>query len=108
MKESKHYEIDIAIINRTTDECENISEQCNTREEAEDRKREILDAMPEDCYPTWKKVYPVVKCCGQDVPCMNFTNTCDTCGTDYNFNGDQLAPRSHWGEETGESWEECY
>lgn len=35
-----------------------------------------------------------------------FTNTCD-CGRDYNMSGDVLAPRSHWGEETGEHWSEC-
>ena len=31
-----------------------------------------------------------------------FTSSCD-CGTDYNWNGTLLAPRSQWGEETGES-----
>ena len=31
-----------------------------------------------------------------------FTNTCD-CGADYNMSGQLLAPRSQWGEETGES-----
>lgn len=45
----------------------------------------------------------VIACsCGQEVLCMNFTNTCD-CGADYNMSGQQLAPREQWGEETGES-----
>jgi hypothetical protein len=40
--------------------------------------------------------------CGRKVWCDGFTNTCE-CGRDYNWNGTQLAPRSCWGEETGES-----
>lgn len=44
----------------------------------------------------------VVKCaCGQEVWCTHLTNTC-TCGADYNGSGRLLAPRSQWGEETGE------
>jgi len=47
-----------------------------------------------------------VKCpCGRWVLCSGFTNTCE-CGRDYGMNGYQLAPRSQWGEETGESIEE--
>lgn len=55
-------------------------------------------------------VSPVIRCeCGvEDVICDSFTNTCEHCGADYNFNGDMLAPRSQWGEETGERWEDCY
>lgn len=40
--------------------------------------------------------------CGRKVYCDGFTNTCD-CGRDYNWNGTLLAPRSQWGEETGET-----
>ena len=40
--------------------------------------------------------------CGRGVECIGFTNTCD-CGRDYNMSGELLAPRSQWGEETGES-----
>lgn len=40
--------------------------------------------------------------CGQKVSLSSFTNTCQ-CGRDYNINGHPLAPRSQWGEETGES-----
>jgi hypothetical protein len=48
------------------------------------------------------------KCdCGSIVHLANFTNTCD-CGRDYNMSGQALAPRSQWGEETGEYWSECY
>jgi hypothetical protein len=46
---------------------------------------------------------PVIRCgCGREVVCSGFTNTCD-CGADYNFSGQHLAPRSQWGEETGET-----
>jgi hypothetical protein len=45
----------------------------------------------------------VVHCCGEPLECSGFTNTCPTCGADYNWTGQRLAPRSQWGEETGES-----
>lgn len=41
--------------------------------------------------------------CGAEVWLGGFTNTCDSCGADYNWNGTRLAPRSQWGEETGET-----
>jgi hypothetical protein len=41
--------------------------------------------------------------CGGEVMLYGFTNTCN-CGRDYNMNGQELAPRSQWGEETGESY----
>ena len=49
--------------------------------------------------------YPVVRChCGRAVDCdSGWSNACD-CGTEYNGSGQQLAPRSQWGEETGESF----
>lgn len=40
--------------------------------------------------------------CSRDVYLHGFTNTCE-CGIDYNMSGQELAHRSHWGEETGES-----
>ena len=40
--------------------------------------------------------------CGKEVELHGFTNTCE-CGVDYNMSGQELAPRSQWGEETGES-----
>lgn len=45
----------------------------------------------------------IITCaCGRTLPCPEFTNTC-ACGRDYNFAGQALAPRSQWGEETGET-----
>ena len=43
------------------------------------------------------------ECCGQEFMLDRFTNTCPVCGADYNSSGQMLAPRSQWGEETGES-----
>lgn len=40
--------------------------------------------------------------CGRAVILSGFTNECE-CGLDYNMSGQELAPRSQWGEETGES-----
>lgn len=49
----------------------------------------------------------VLKCsCGREVWCTEFTNTCN-CGADYNMSGQLLAPRSQWGEETGEHPSDC-
>lgn len=45
----------------------------------------------------------IIECCGEDLECSKFTNTCPLCYKDYNFAGKLLAPRSQWGEETGES-----
>lgn len=45
----------------------------------------------------------VITCCGEELECPDFTNTCEKCGADYNWAGQRLAPRSQWGEETGES-----
>jgi hypothetical protein len=42
-------------------------------------------------------------CCETGFACDGFTNTCPDCGADYNSGGQRLAPRSQWGEETGES-----
>jgi hypothetical protein len=40
--------------------------------------------------------------CSQEVVLSGFTNTCE-CRADYNITGELLAPRSQWGEDTGES-----
>jgi hypothetical protein len=46
----------------------------------------------------------VIECgCGNTIHCEAFTNHCTKCGTDYNFAGQILADRLHWGEETGET-----
>ena len=52
------------------------------------------------------QTYPVVKCpCGAEVHCDNgWSNECHDCGTEFNGYGQTLAPRSHWGEETGENF----
>lgn len=48
--------------------------------------------------------YIAIRCsCGDEVRCDSFTNTCYSCGADYNHSGARLAPRSQWGEETGET-----
>ena len=41
--------------------------------------------------------------CGAEVELEGFTNACNRCDRDYNSAGQLLAPRSQWGEETGES-----
>ena len=41
--------------------------------------------------------------CGGEVELAGFTNTCEKCGRDFNMSGQELADRSQWGEETGES-----
>lgn len=40
--------------------------------------------------------------CGEELDLVGFTNTC-LCWADYTMSGQRLAPRSQWGEETGES-----
>lgn len=45
-----------------------------------------------------------IRCdCGEELILENFTNTCPRCDADYNSGGQLLAPRSQWGEETGET-----
>lgn len=41
--------------------------------------------------------------CGIEVQLHGSTNTCEKCNTDYNLFGQELAPRSQWGYETGET-----
>ena len=48
-----------------------------------------------------------LKCCNKWLSLGNFTNTCEVCSADYNGSGQLLAPRSQWGEETGENWSAC-
>jgi len=64
-----------------------------------------------------RKVYEILCRHGFWVPLYDFTNTCDFQGEatlyksgpcDYNFAGQFLAPRSHWGEETGETAGDIY
>ena len=53
------------------------------------------------------RVPPSLKCCNTWMELSKFTNTCEVCESDYNSSGQLLAPRSSWGEETGEHWWEC-
>ena len=47
----------------------------------------------------------ILRCdCGSNLELFGFTNPCDNCGRDYSMSGELLAPRSQWGEETGEHW----
>jgi hypothetical protein len=42
-------------------------------------------------------------CCGRSITLeSSWSNSCENCGREYDKNGNQLAPRSQWGEETGE------
>jgi len=44
--------------------------------------------------------------CGQRVYLTSgWLNTCE-CGRDFNGSGQLLAAREHWGEETGERWQD--
>jgi hypothetical protein len=70
------------------------------------RYKEVTVQRPYPRSGSYQKQAPVVLCgCSEEVICSDFTNTCK-CGADYNFAGQGLAPRSQWGEETGESWQE--
>jgi hypothetical protein len=57
-----------------------------------------------DKHGVLQKKYTVVECCGDELYCYGFTNTCPICGSDYNQAGQRLAPREQWGEETGEHY----
>ena len=72
--------------------------------------RTIVEKVPSRSYPgeTYERRTKEVKCCGSWLRCDRFTVTCDACGSDFNQSGHRLAPRSQWGEETGEHWSECY
>lgn len=58
---------------------------------------EIIDIRATRCFD-----YKYCDRCGERVELIGFTNTC-SCGADYNRFGELLAPRSQWGEETGET-----
>lgn len=44
----------------------------------------------------WIPGWVEVKCCGHWMRCDGFTSTCEFCGADYNWSGDQLAARALW------------
>jgi hypothetical protein len=72
--------------------------------------RTIIEEMPSKRVEgmTYERRTKQVLCCREWLTCNRFTVTCDHCGADYNMSGHRLAPREHWGEETGEHWSECY
>lgn len=58
-------------------------------------------------YESFHRIPAKGKCCGLWIELHSFTNTCPKCHSDYNSSGQRLAPRSQWGEETGEHWTDC-
>ena len=73
-----------------------------TRVAGQDATRRFHELMRDPSFYNVRRT-TVIECCGHDLPCPNFTNTCPYCHRDYNMMGQGLAPRSQWGEETGES-----
>jgi hypothetical protein len=71
-------------------------------------RRVIEEDVPSRYGGTYERQTIHIKCCEAWLECNRFTVTCDSCGADYNQSGHRLAPRSQWGEETGEPWWECY
>ena len=65
--------------------------------------RGIMIYYPPKTTRRWVPRQLIVVCCGEEMDCSGFTNTCPICHTDYDWHGNALAPRSQWGEETGES-----
>lgn len=56
------------------------------------------------CYNSGRKLTPAIIQCDCEAPLelsRSWANSCE-CGAEYNGSGQQLAPRSQWGEETGE------
>jgi hypothetical protein len=56
------------------------------------------------------KVIRVLSCqCGADFELIDwFEEQCPKCGRSYNGAGQELAPKSQWGEETGETLADIY
>ena len=100
------YRVDVVVHTQGFEEPRFIVKDFADKREALGYRAEVVSAVVEDERVGFSKVYPVVTCvCGEDVDCQSFTNECE-CGADYNFNGMRLAPRSQWGEETGEQWQD--
>ncbi len=70
------------------------------------KEYDVLDSGVHEHEREWKE--PAIgRCdCGHEIYLESFTNTCEKCGADYNMSGQHLAPRSQWGEETGETADE--
>lgn len=57
-----------------------------------------------ETYMSDREVQTITCRCGKKLELFSsWANTCD-CGAEYNGAGQRLAPRSQWGEETGEHW----
>jgi len=64
--------------------------------------KKVIDHGIQPYTRSWKEP-KIGKCeCGETVELENFTNTCSQCYADYDSSGNRLAPRSQWGEESGE------
>jgi len=83
-----------------------INGEVNNRINGEVKSRKVVDCG----VTTVRRFYRhrlIIECdCGEEVMCDRFTNPCDGCDRDYDSAGNVLAPRSQWGEETGEHWTE--
>lgn len=73
-----------------------IREYYKSMEAAQERRAAIIDDLTPGQHLGWNKVFPVIECCGQEIDCYKFTNSCDICDKDYNFNGAMLLPRELW------------
>lgn len=63
---------------------------------------------PSGKYPSGFRKPAVLQCvCGDTLDLTSNTNECDRCQRLYNLSGQQLGPREHWGEETGEHPADC-
>ncbi len=112
---NRYYVVDVVIHNEGDLEPRNVFKEFKPKDgnlhlarcAAHAYREEALSNLADGEYVGYNKVCPVVVCCKEALLCDSFTNTCPECGADYNFNGDMLASRSQWGEETGEHWSEC-
>jgi hypothetical protein len=43
-----------------------------------------------DTYGRVINIPTIVKCCEKELVCMGFINTCEICGTDYDWNGIEM------------------
>ncbi len=75
---------------------------CSNKECEHVWRERYAEACPK-CGEEFFRRLTIVTCCGQELECPNFTNTCRVCGRDYNWAGQELAPRSQWGFETNEA-----
>jgi hypothetical protein len=64
---------------------------------------DVINKGIRPCTHNWTEPAQAKCHCGHIIELATFTNTCEKCGRDYNMSGQELAPRSQWGEETGES-----